>query len=249
MKLRKAIIALTLVFLVNGLGMVHVASADIIGDSVLTGYNYMGGYGLRVTTPESGGVDYILAQPLTYDLEGYDYWGYAWIKFDNLSETTVNSAYLVLDLLGVGGMSIADASEDYPGILDIYSPGDTDVADLDEDTDEGDDLRETLKDTLLTSTALVADYTMTSNGTYAIDITDTYNAWVTGDLDNNGLVLASDSENSYDSIGCVGAKFAGIGSTAGNTPYISTSAVPVPAAVWLLGSGLVGLIGLRRRKQ
>ena len=27
-----------------------------------------------------------------------------------------------------------------------------------------------------------------------------------------------------------------------------TSAVPVPAAVWLLGSGLVGLVGLRRKK-
>jgi hypothetical protein len=34
-------------------------------------------------------------------------------------------------------------------------------------------------------------------------------------------------------------------------PYsitISTSAVPVPAAVWLFGSGLIGLIGIARRK-
>jgi hypothetical protein len=27
------------------------------------------------------------------------------------------------------------------------------------------------------------------------------------------------------------------------------SAVPVPAAVWLLGSGLIGLIGIRRRQR
>jgi hypothetical protein len=27
------------------------------------------------------------------------------------------------------------------------------------------------------------------------------------------------------------------------------SPVPIPAAVWLLGSGLLGLIGIRRRKQ
>lgn len=31
--------------------------------------------------------------------------------------------------------------------------------------------------------------------------------------------------------------------------FASPSAVPIPAAAWLLGSGLVGLIGLARRKQ
>ena len=30
---------------------------------------------------------------------------------------------------------------------------------------------------------------------------------------------------------------------------ISTSAVPVPAAVWLFGSGLLGLVGIARRKK
>lgn len=37
----------------------------------------------------------------------------------------------------------------------------------------------------------------------------------------------------------------------GNTPItasISTSAVPVPAAIWLLGSGLLSLVGVARRK-
>ena len=30
---------------------------------------------------------------------------------------------------------------------------------------------------------------------------------------------------------------------------LTTSAVPVPAAVWLFGSGLIGLIGVARRKK
>lgn len=39
------------------------------------------------------------------------------------------------------------------------------------------------------------------------------------------------------------------GSLAGSVPYQATlSTVPVPAAVWLFGSGLAGLVGLARRK-
>jgi hypothetical protein len=38
-------------------------------------------------------------------------------------------------------------------------------------------------------------------------------------------------------------------SQVGGNYVVSGSAVPIPAAVWLLGSGLVGLIGLRRRMK
>ncbi|MDY7002311.1 MAG: VPLPA-CTERM sorting domain-containing protein, partial [Thermodesulfobacteriota bacterium] len=34
-----------------------------------------------------------------------------------------------------------------------------------------------------------------------------------------------------------------------NTAYAKTSGVPVPAAIWLLGSGLIGLVGLRRKNK
>ena len=38
------------------------------------------------------------------------------------------------------------------------------------------------------------------------------------------------------------------GANANANIYTNVSAVPVPAAVWLFGSGLIGLIGLARRK-
>ena len=36
---------------------------------------------------------------------------------------------------------------------------------------------------------------------------------------------------------------------AGNATSISPTVVPVPAAVWLLGSGLIGMVGVSRRKK
>ena len=35
----------------------------------------------------------------------------------------------------------------------------------------------------------------------------------------------------------------------GFSPYFSISSIPVPAAAWLFGSGLLGLIGVARRKR
>lgn len=45
-----------------------------------------------------------------------------------------------------------------------------------------------------------------------------------------------------------GGKFH-IDAATGTVAYVGVSAVPVPAAVWLFGSGLVGLVGISRRKN
>lgn len=256
MKLRTVFLSVTLALLITLTSGLSVTFADVIGDCSLTGYTYMGGGSSRLSVsdgPDSQ-KDYFLAQPLFY-VEGVssNMWGFGWIKFDNLSETTVEHAYMVLDLLGVGAMETADASADYPATLDLYSPGSVDAEDL--AGSESWDLRTSLKDSLFPSgTPLMDTITMSANGTYYIDITQIYNGWVTGTIENNGLILVSYSENEMagSSTGCVGAQFASFNSQEGHVPYISTtntSSVPVPGTILLLGTGLAGLTGMVRRKR
>ena len=251
MKLRKTILRFTLALLVGALAFANPAAADSYTASS-TSYAYMGG------SFSDSHSDYFIAGPLEYDFNGTNMWGYATIDFETIGTGTVDQAYLNLELLAVGSMNYEDASADYPAVVDVYSPGDTDVSALDKDGAAT--LYADLADANTGTTSLLTTVTMTSNGVWAIDITDIYNAWVTDESDNNGLVLVCASPNANEAggtVGAVGAVFTGI-SGVGKTgnglygttaPSITTSAVPVPAAVWLLGSGLFGLVGLRRRSK
>jgi hypothetical protein len=212
------------------------ALADVIGTCTVTGYTFMGGGTAYESTPSGPNAkDYFLAQPLNYDFGGTNMWGYGWAKFDVGTET-VNEAYLVLDLLGVGAMGLAPATPTAPGILDIYDPGATDVAGLGTATQAE---RLAMRDTLDAATPLVDAFTMTSDGTYAIDITDIYNDWADGTIANNGLVFSALDEGD-------GTGYASFGHATGSAPYIST--VPEPATMGLLALGGLATLLRRRRK-
>ncbi len=71
-------------------------------------------------------------------------------------------------------------------------------------------------------------------------------------LDLDGLpwvfkFTSLDSAIDHIDIDFTGSKTSGIGLAFNN--FSATSAVPIPGAIWLLGSGLLGLVGIRRRNS
>ncbi len=75
---------------------------------------------------------------------------------------------------------------------------------------------------------------------------DVINVW---DVTDNGDGTFSYFSTDVDSdgvrgLGMIDGAFPGF-----NANFDFTAAVPVPAAVWLLGSGLIGLVGVARRKK
>jgi len=73
----------------------------------------------------------------------------------------------------------------------------------------------------------------------------------------DGTFQAIGSLSDYNSENALGLWTLTFGDTAGADPLslnswgldITTSVVPVPAAAWLFGSGLLGLVGVARRKK
>ena len=250
MNLRKGLMALATALTVSVFAFAGTALADTYSASS-TSYAFMGG---QFNNSES---NYFISGPLEYDFTGTNMWGYSTIKFSDIGTEAVGRAYLNLELQGVGSMNYAPASGEFPAVVDVYSPGSTDVAGLDQAGAAT--LYADLAAAETGTTAFLTSVTMTSNGVWAIDITDIYNAWATGAIANNGLILTCASPNENEAsgtIGAVGAVFTGLsgvgksgsGLAGGTTaPYIETSAVPVPGTLLLLGTGLVGLVGFRRR--
>ena len=75
------------------------------------------------------------------------------------------------------------------------------------------------------------------------DITDIVKDWVSGMLFNNGIEFADLADADGYSV-----HFTSIQGDAAYHPYLEVTTVPIPGAVYLLGSGLLGLLGFRRKK-
>ena len=80
---------------------------------------------------------------------------------------------------------------------------------------------------------------LTIDGDFVLAVSDDGGTtWTGGDI-NPGSVFTLPEANTY------AVQFAGLG---GIEVVVDLAPVPVPAAVWLFGSGLLGLVGVARRR-
>lgn len=93
------------------------------------------------------------------------------------------------------------------------------------------------------------------SGWVSVDVTSLMDAWVGGTSDfgfslsqENYGVIRADNGSVAVSAFCDTESTAGMCATGSFAPTLEVSAVPVPAAAWLFGSGLLGLVGVARRK-
>lgn len=82
---------------------------------------------------------------------------------------------------------------------------------------------------------------------YSWDITSLVNSWITDPSSNFGFAITARTDTDTDSVyNNYFTSSAADGN--GALPSITTSPVPVPAAAWLFGSGLLGTAGVARRR-
>ncbi|MDH5570643.1 MAG: VPLPA-CTERM sorting domain-containing protein [Gammaproteobacteria bacterium] len=93
------------------------------------------------------------------------------------------------------------------------------------------------------------DYTLDA-GSYIIALTQYNNDWMGGSWSGAGVTgfmdVSGSQRNSSYAFEISGTALVNVD---GNVIEPPISAVPVPAAVWLFGSGLIGLAGVARRKK
>lgn len=169
----------------------------------------------------------------------------SYMKFDlvDLPTTPVAEAWFSLDKYCRAGFSCTDASNSMEVSVQRITA----------------DVESSNATTLNSSLAgEVARVSIGVDGVYSWNITSLLNDWITGTETNYGFAITGrfDTLSDPDGDGTLNLYndyFVSSGPYAdpahsGFGPRITPSVVPVPAAMWLMASGLLGLVGVARRQ-
>jgi len=94
---------------------------------------------------------------------------------------------------------------------------------------------------------LGVDVTTGATQLVSIDITDIVKGWLKGSFANYGIEMIYPTLNTGDTFYWATMEDDGI-SYGDITPFLEVNTVPIPSAILLFASGLIGFIGIRRRK-
>jgi len=250
MKLRKIITAAAMLTLVLGLilGQVGSAKAATITANVAEDGYFMGNFNnWYITSPYAKAYTYIGdhdGDPNTpeVDLTIQGYFKYDLSSLSGISANDVTSASMNFYLRDKGGMGPAPIAVGAAGTLQVdpyaTAPDFTPYAGS----------RGTLAPGYTASQSVSPTVDVTTGGTelISLDITNIVKGWLSGSLANFGVEMIYPELNTDDAF-----YWATMEGGAATSPFlqVETAAVPIPAAAWLLGSGLLGMIGVRRRQK
>ncbi|ROS05143.1 putative secreted protein [Sinobacterium caligoides] len=152
-------------------------------------------------------------------------------EYDLSNLALTSSAFVTFDVFTLGGLFAGSNDFSFDGTINVFAY-------------EGNNL-EDISDYQATATASVGSFSTISlnvGDTLSFDITTVYNDYVAASDPSLGIRL----QISDDTITGGGAVTF---DTFRLTVNDQTSVVPVPASVWLFGSALLGLVGVRRKSS